>query len=79
MQSLINDGSAWTLEGAFGRQAMSLLESGACMLPKSFKNDAYGNRIPSRDVLKVGTKGTYQNSKRFWTRVENGEIDLIED
>ena len=79
MQKLINDGSAWKLEGSFGRQAMALLESGACMLPKSFKVDYYGNRIPSRDVLKAGTKGTYQNSKRFWENVEAGVIDLYED
>lgn len=79
MQRMINDGSAWKMEGSFGRQAMVNIESGACMLPKSFKNDAYGNTIPSRDVLKDGTKGTYKNSKRFWEGVENGSIDLFED
>ena len=73
MQRMINDGSAWKMEGAFGRQAMQLLESGACMLPKSFKNDYYGNRIPSRDVLQAGSKGTYKNSLHFWEGVENGE------
>lgn len=79
MQKMINDGSAWKMEGAFGRRAMELIECGACMLPKVFKTDYYGNRIPSRDVLKAGTKGTYQNSKKFWERVESGEIDLFED
>ena len=79
MQGMINDGSAWKMEGSFGRQAMQHLVSGACMLPKSFKNDTYGNTIPSRDVLKAGTKGSYKNSKRFWEGVENGSIDLFED
>ena len=79
MQRMINDGSAWKMEGSFGRQAMANLAIGACMLPKSFKNDACGNTIPSRDVLKDGTKGTYKNSKRFWEGVEDGSIDLFED
>lgn len=34
MQEKIDSGLAWKLEGSFGRQAMSCLESGACMLPK---------------------------------------------
>jgi len=79
MQEMINRGLAWKMEGSVGRQAMALIESGACMLPKSFKVDYYGNKIPSRDVLKAGTKGTYKNSKRFWEAVENGDIDLYED
>lgn len=79
MQAMINDGSAWKLEGSVGRHAMSLLESGVCMLPKKAHYDAYGNKVPSRDELKKGTKGTYQNAKRFWERVCCGEIDLLED
>ncbi len=79
MQEMINSGHAWNMEGSVGREAMSLLESGACMLPKSFKLDYYGNTIPSRDVLKAGTKGTYQNSKKFWEGVEAGTIELWDD
>ncbi|MHA2270107.1 MAG: hypothetical protein ACXAB8_20140 [Promethearchaeota archaeon] len=79
MQEMINTGQAWKMEGSVGREAMALLESGACMLPKEFKVDYYGNNIPSRDVLKEGTKGTYKNSKRFWEGVESGMIDLFED
>jgi len=77
-QKLINSGMAWRLEGSVGRYAMSLLESGACMLPKEDKYDAYGNKVPSRDKLKQGTKGTYQNSKKFWELVESGEIEIDE-
>ena len=75
-QNLINNGHAWKLEGSVGRNAMAMLDSGACMLPKVFHFDTYGNRVPSRDVLKKGTKGTFQNSSSFWTKVVNGEINL---
>ena len=75
-QKMINDGSIWKLQGSAGREAMSTLECGACMLPKSDKYDYYGNLVPSRDRLKKGTKGTYQNSVNFWRGVEDGEIFL---
>jgi hypothetical protein len=75
-QELINNGMAWKLEGSIGRHAMGLLESGACMLPKEPKIDYYGNRVPGRDELKKGTKGTYQNSVNFWKGVESGEIEI---
>lgn len=78
MQELINKGHAWTLEGSVGREAMRLLEAGACMLPKVPRRDAYGNTVPSRDVLKPGTKGTLKNSQDFWKKVEDGEITLDE-
>jgi hypothetical protein len=67
IQSYINNGSVWQMEGSMGRKAMELLESGACMLPKKSFTDYYGNRIPSRDDLKHGSKGTYLNAVRFWT------------
>lgn len=66
MQELIDSGLVWKLEGSMGREAMALLESGACMLPKKSYRDYYGNKIPSRDELKSGTKGTYQNSLNFY-------------
>lgn len=66
MQELIDSGLVWKLEGSMGREAMALLESGACMLPKKSYRDYYGNKIPSRDELKSGTKGTYKNSLNFY-------------
>ena len=78
MQEQINSGMVWKLEGSYGREASRLLDSGACMLPKEFKVDYYGNRVPSRDVLQQGTKGTFQNSKRFWQLVLDGEIEIDE-
>jgi len=70
MQSLIDSGAAWLMEGSMGRYAMELLQCGACMLPKKSYRDYYGNRIPSRDELKDGTKGTYANSVRFYSNID---------
>jgi len=67
IQDLINSGLAWKLEGSVGRFAMQMLETGACMLPTKAHFDAYGNRVPSRNDLKKGTKGTLQNSQMYWT------------
>lgn len=65
-QFLIDSGVVWKMEGSMGREAMHLIEIGACMLPKKGHRDYYGNYIPSRDELKAGSKGTYQNSVRFY-------------
>lgn len=78
MQTKINSGAAWNSEGSVGREAMSLLNSGACMLPKEMKRDYYGNQVPSRSVLKKGTKGTYQNCIKFWQDVLDGKIEIDE-
>ena len=67
MQELINTGMAWRLEGSVGREAMHLLEVGACMLPKVSFRDYYGNKIPSRDELQSGTKGTYSNAVNYYS------------
>lgn len=66
-QFLIDSGTAWQMEGAIGREAMELLRCGACMLPKKAFRDYYGNRIPSRDELKAGSLGTFQNSVNYFT------------
>lgn len=75
-QTMINNGIAWKMEGSVGRDAMHLLKVGVCMLPKKVHYDYYGNRIPSRDELTDGTKGTYSNCKGFWEGVENDSIYL---
>ena len=67
MQSLIESGTAWKMEGAVGRTAMELLRSGACFLPKQSHRDYYGNRIPSRTEVKEGTTGSLQNAIKFFT------------
>ena len=77
MQDRINSGLCWKLEGSYGRAAMDTLESGACMLPEVKHNDYYGNAVPSRNDLKPGTTGTLLNCQNFWTKVEEGEIQLV--
>ena len=67
MQDLINSGTVWKMEGAMGREAMNLLRLGACMLPKKSFKDYWGNRIPSREDLKEGTQGTFQNSVNYYS------------
>lgn len=74
MQTMIDSGLAWKMEGSVGREAMRLLESGACMLPKQSHRDYYGNTVPNRNLLKPGTKGTYLNSKKFWEMIEREGI-----
>ncbi len=57
-QELIDSGMAWRLEGSVGREAMSLIEAGECMLGEEGHCDFYGNYVPSRTEVKAGTKGS---------------------
>jgi hypothetical protein len=57
LQRAINAG-AWSFQGSYGRAMMGAIESGRCMLGRSSYRDAYGNRIPSRDEVEGGTKGS---------------------
>ena len=34
-QELINDGSAWSLQGSYGRAALRLIEQGYCSVPEN--------------------------------------------
>jgi hypothetical protein len=68
MQTNIFTGLVWKLEGSAGRLAMNFLKEGICMLPKEVFYDYYGNRIPSRDELKQGTKGTFHNCANYWEK-----------
>lgn len=69
MQNIITTGAVWHMEGSMGREAMHLLEMGACFLPTKPRWDYYGNRIPSRGELQQGTKGTIQNSIQFYENI----------
>ena len=71
IQLMINNGSIWSMEGSIGRQAMAMLEEGMVMLPKHPTRDSYGNLLPSRDWLKPGSKGTFQNCVRYYNSVKN--------
>ena len=70
MQSMIDNGSVWLLEGSMGRLAMSMLESGECILPLVSHKDYYGNIIPSRDKLVDGTKGTLGRAEEYYFNLD---------
>lgn len=58
IQRAINSGTAWSFQGSYGRTMMDAIESGFCMLGTASARDYWGNRIPSRDEVKAGTKGS---------------------
>lgn len=58
VQRAINEGSAWRLQGSYGRSMMLAIEAGRCMLGQNACDDAYGNHIPSRHEVQPGTKGS---------------------
>jgi hypothetical protein len=60
MQRAINSGSAWSMQGSYGRAMMDAISAGRCMLGRDQVRDYYGNIIPSRDDVQAGTKGSYQ-------------------
>jgi hypothetical protein len=57
-QDLIDTGMAWRLEGAIGREAMSLIDAGKCTLGDEGHHDYYGNYVPSKHEVEPGTKGS---------------------
>lgn len=70
MQELIDSGMAWRLEGAIGRAASDALAVGACYLPTSSRPNSYGGRVPSRYMVKPGTKGSWKNTVSFYKNIE---------
>lgn len=59
-QALVDSGYAWQLEGHVGRTAMALIESGHVALGPTAHYDYWGNRVPSRDEVEPGTKGSVE-------------------
>lgn len=74
MQEWINSGAAWRLEGSVGREASYFLEIGACMLPKTSMVNAYGGVVPSRDMVEKGSKGSFQNSVKYYSNYKYEEL-----
>ncbi len=58
IQRAINCGSAWAMQGSYGRSMMAAINAGSCMLGLKGCCDYYGNRIPSRFEVKDGSKGS---------------------
>ena len=59
LQAMVNNGTAWRMEGAIGRESMRLLECGRLILGTKRITDYWGNIIPSRYDVKPGTKGSF--------------------
>lgn len=59
LQTLVNNGQGWLLEGSFGRALMGNLEAGILILGPDRTTDYWGSVIPSRDDVQQGTKGSY--------------------
>jgi hypothetical protein len=59
LQGAIN-GGLWGLQGSYGRAMMAAIEAGHCMLGRTATVDYWGNRIPSRDQVKPGSKGSVE-------------------
>ena len=57
IQRAIN-AKSWSFQGSYGRAMMQAINDGFCLLGKESARDYYGNRIPSRDEVKQGTKGS---------------------
>ena len=62
LQTLIDNGNAWRLEGSVGRAAMDAIENGACILGEVGHRDYWGNYIPSRHEVEPGTKGSIESA-----------------
>lgn len=67
-QKAIDSGLAWRLQGSYGREAMSLIESGDCILGEVGHRDYYGNYVPSRFEVKPGTKGSIEYQQEMLGR-----------
>jgi hypothetical protein len=65
LQGMIDNGSAWLMEGALGRAAMAALKAGACVLPPKPGLDYWGTMIPSYEFVKdaVGSPGSVANAE----------------
>lgn len=64
-QRIIDSGEAWLLEGHVGRTAMSLIESGDCILGEEGHRDYWGAYVPSRHEVKPGTIGSVEYAERM--------------
>lgn len=60
LQRAINGLMAWRMQGSYGRAMMQALTDGYCLLGREHTRDYWGNRIPSRDEVKRGTKGSIE-------------------
>lgn len=80
MQDWIDNGYAWSMEGAVGREAMRGLESGMYFLPNQSFTNPYGQHIPSREEIRIGTEGSLDNAYDFYQDEMNlWELELEQE
>ena len=63
IQRAINSGTAWSMQGSYGRAMMQAINDGYCLLGLKDAKDYYGNVIPSRLHVKEYTKGSWDYVK----------------
>lgn len=76
LQALINAGQ-WSLEGSMGRAMMRAIEAGHCMLGNDPARDYWGNFIPSRSMVKAGTKGSPEYVEAHTSKAWRKAIERI--
>lgn len=80
MQDWIDKGYAWSMEGAVGREAIRGLESGMYFLPNQSFTNPYGQHIPSREEIRIGTEGSLDNAYDFYQDEMNlWELELEQE
>lgn len=80
MQDWIDKGYAWSMEGAVGREAMRGLELGMYFLPNQSFTNPYGQHIPSREEIRIGTEGSLDNAYDFYQDEMNlWELELEQE
>jgi len=62
IQRAINSGM-WSMQGSYGRAMMDAINDGKCLLGLKDARDYWGNTIPSRLLVKEGTKGSWDYVK----------------
>lgn len=60
IQFLINDGTAWKLQGSYGRTMMRAISTGYCLLGHKGHRDYYDSYIPSRKEVSPHSKGSFE-------------------
>lgn len=66
VQYLIDNGQGFMHNDEFGELVWSMIYSGACMLPTVVHKDYTGRLIAARQMLPVGSIGSFQRSQNYW-------------
>jgi hypothetical protein len=64
LQTMIDTGTAWRLEGSVGRAAMAAIENGDAVLGDHPRRDTYGGLVPAWWMVAPGSKGSPEYAGR---------------